>query len=144
MRLPIASPSHHTLHSGPKPDQSCTPPRHRLVTPIVALTAVLNPAASTTSPNTSFTRLSEPRNPIRLSSQAPTTASSIFPTAMPHAVSTGSFAVTFAANAPSKIPGQTRKPRISRAASATPVGGQTAVTCSATSASERPSLADAK
>lgn len=144
MRSPIASPIHQTSQREPTADQGCTPPRQRLVTPMVALTIVLSTAARTTRPTTSRRRSSEPWQPTRRSSQAPITASRVFPMAMPPAVQSGSLAVALARNAPARMPGQTRYPSTSAAASAMPVGGHTAVTCSATVANERPSLAAAK
>jgi len=63
---------------------------------------------------------------------------------MPIAVTRGALAVAFARKAPSAMPGQSRYPNKRRAASAMPVGGHTAVTCSATNAIDRPSLAAPK
>ena len=50
----------------------------------------------------------------------------------------------FATNAPSATAGHIRRPQISTAASASPVGGQIAVTLELASASARPSFADPK
>jgi hypothetical protein len=47
----------------------------------------------------------------------------------------------FAANAPIAIPGHTRAPQMSTAATAIPVGGQTAVTLRLSKASRKPSRA---
>src|SRR2546422_6924343 len=60
-RSPIASPIHQSDQSAPKADQGWTPPTQRLVTPIVALTVVLTPAAKTIRPRTSRSRSSELR-----------------------------------------------------------------------------------
>src|SRR4030095_16481201 len=53
----------------------------------------------------------------------------------------GTLAPTLATTAPSEIAGQSERPHRISAASARPVGGQTVVTCSATSATRKPSLA---
>ena len=79
------SPSHHTRHAESAPSESESPTL-RLATPIVALTAVLRNAASTTSAKMSRSRGSAGRKPKRSSSDAPTSASSVFPTAIPAAV----------------------------------------------------------
>ena len=140
-RSPIASPTHQVHQSEAKAFHGCTPPRQRLVTPIVAATTVLPRAARTMSARTSLRRSSAGSKPTRRSSQAPTTASRVFPSAMPQAVPTGSWCVILATNAPSAIPGVRRLPSTSSAASAMPVGGHTSVTWSATSASRSPRFA---
>ena len=61
-------------------------PTLRLATPIVALTAVLITAPKTTSAKRSRRRSNVGRKPKRSSSHAPTTASSVLPTAIPAAV----------------------------------------------------------
>ena len=63
----------------------------------------------------------------RLTSQGPTTASSVFPVAMPSDVTTEPAVVTLTKKAPTRIAGQTREPKRSAAAIAIPVGGQTAL-----------------
>ena len=75
---------------------------------------------------------------------APATASSVFPIAITAETPGGNGVVRFAKNAPSAIAGQTRYPSTSTAASAIPVGGQTAVALAFTNASDNPSLADKK
>ena len=72
------------------------------------------------------------------------TASSVFPVAMLTAETTEMLVGKFAARAPINTPGQTRPPKISSAAIAIPVGGQTGVTFWCRVASESPSSAPAK
>jgi hypothetical protein len=104
------------------------PPRRRLATPTVALTIVLSPAASTASASTSRARSSEGRKRTARSRLAPTSASRVLPALMPSTVTRGTPVQELARNAPSATPGQYRRPHTSRAASAIPVGGHTAVT----------------
>ena len=111
---------------------------------MVALTAVLTPAARTIRPRTSRSRSSELRNPRRRSSQPPASASSVLPRAIATAVPRGSCAVALASSAPRAMAGQTAGPSRTTAASAIPVGGQTVVTCSAKKAIVSPSLAAPK
>jgi hypothetical protein len=59
-------------------------------------------------------------------------------------VARGALVVAFARKAPSAMPAQARYLNKRRAARAMPVGGHTAVTCSATHAIVRPSLAAPK
>src|SRR5205809_7460365 len=61
----------------------------RLAAPMVALTIVLASAAPRMSASTSRSRSRVVRTPRRWSSHAPTTASSVFPTAIPPAVCGG-------------------------------------------------------
>ena len=64
------SPSHHTRQAeGRSPAASIWSPIQRLVTPMVALTIVLRPAASTTSASTSRTRSSDGLKPATLHEQ---------------------------------------------------------------------------
>jgi hypothetical protein len=115
------------------------------VTPIVALTTVLARAAMTTRASTSRSRRSDGSNWPSLSPHAASTASSVFPTAMTAATSSGVLGVVaFAANAPAQMAGNAGGPRSTAAAMAMPVGGHTTVTCSATTAFARPSFAAAK
>ena len=60
---PIASPSHQVRHACPYGAAGMTPPSQPLVTPMVALTRLFSPAASTISPRTSRRRSREGRNP---------------------------------------------------------------------------------
>src|SRR5215216_3181997 len=71
-------------------------------------------------------------------------ASNVFPVAMPSVEAIGIWVGRFAASAPIKMPGHTRKPKINSEAIAIPVGGQTGVTFSCSEASESPSFAPAK
>jgi hypothetical protein len=73
---------------------------------MVALIVVLAQAAITIKPRTSLSRSNELSNPAHRSNHAPTIASSVLPSAMPHAVQIGSLAVAFAKNAPNQTPGQ--------------------------------------
>jgi hypothetical protein len=68
----------------------------------------------------------------------------VFPVAIPHAARNGACVSAFATTAPSAMPGHTCGPSSSNTASAMPVGGHTAVTCSATNAIESPSFAATK
>jgi hypothetical protein len=63
---------------------------------------------------------------------------------IPSALPSGIGVVMFATNAPSATAGHIRRPQISTAANASPVGGQIAVTLEFASASARPSFADPK
>jgi hypothetical protein len=63
---------------------------------------------------------------------------------IPAAVARRALVVAFARNAPRAMPGQARYPRRRRAARAMPVDGHTAVTCSATNAIDKPTLAATK
>src|SRR2546425_10541728 len=63
---------------------------------------------------------------------------------MPIEVATEPAVVTFARNAPRKIPGQTWYPILRKAANAIPVGAQTGVALACTKASFSPSLAATK
>ena len=83
------------------------------VTPFVALIAVLT-SAPMTSASTERTRSSAGVKPIRVTSSAPTTAASVFPTEMPAATATDAALVAFAVNAPTATAGQKRTPRTSR------------------------------
>ena len=73
---------------------------------MVALSIVLPSAARTMSAATSRTRSSEVRKSTRSRSAAPTTASSVLPTAMPQAIGSGAFVMALATSAPSVTPGQ--------------------------------------
>ena len=121
-----------------------SPARQRLVAPMVALTIVLRRAPPTMSARASRNRSRVVRKPRRWSSHAPTTASNVFPTAIPPAVQSGWSRVALARKAPRVMPGQARGPSTRSAASAMPVGGQTTVTCLATKANLNPSFAAAK
>ncbi len=139
----IASPIHHTVQIGAKADHGCIWPMHSVVTPIVALTAVLTSAPATSRLAMCGIRSSEGRKLDRWRRYAPATASSVFPVAIPTA--TGSEAtVAFANSAPIQTPGQARSPNRTSAANAMPVGGHTAVAWGATNASASPSFAAPK
>lgn len=71
----------------------------------------------------------------------PRTGASVFPAAIAAAVQIGSALSALLTNAPSQIPGHTRYPQSKRAASAMPVGGQTAVTCFVENANVKPAFA---
>ncbi len=113
----------------------------RTVTPIVALTAVLASAPPTTRARTARTRSRAIRKPSRRTSVAPTTASSVFPTAIPAATASDASLVAFATKAPTAIAGQYRTPRMSSAASAIPDGAHTGVMTPRATGSSMPSLA---
>ena len=139
---PIASPRNQTPHSEPNRSHDCIPVRHKLITPIVALTVVLTIAPNTNRPKMSLNRSSDGRNRTnRFSRYAPRRASSVLPVAMPTDAIAGAFVVILAMKAPNAIAGQMRYPNRSTAHNAIPVGGQTTVTCSATNASVSPVFA---
>src|ERR671924_1107758 len=116
------SPSHHTRHADHVSSGSESP-RLTLATPIVALIVVLRIAAKATRAKMSRSLRRVGRNPTQASSDAPTTASSVFPAAIPSAVYTGTSVVALAANAPTAIAGHIRRPPSTSATSASPVGG---------------------
>src|SRR6266850_4247174 len=141
MRSPTASPSHHVSQIGPELHMEARPKRQRLATPSGALIVVLpipaRRARRKTSPDRSKTR--RPRANL-LTSHAPATPSSVLPSAMPIEGATEPVVVRFTRKAPRKIPGQTSRPKTTSAASAIPVGAQTAVALSLTKARVNPSL----
>src|SRR5881397_1188899 len=117
----------------------------RVVTPTVALTIVLRPAASAMNFKISLGRESASAPPAkRLTSQAPTRPSSVFPAAIPADVASEPAVVAFARKAPSAIAGQTRFPKRRKDASAIPAGGHTAVALGWTTARLSPSFAAAR
>jgi hypothetical protein len=138
---PPRSPSHHVHPMAATSSRAATPPSSRLVTPNVALTGALATAAISAKRNTLRGR-SKARTPSaqRMTSAAPITASSVLPTAMPRQVATELAVAKLTAKAPARIRGQTRRPKTSTAARATPVAGHTAVALGWTKASMRPSL----
>ena len=141
-RLPMASPSHQVRQALPNVAAGIMPPSQPLVTPTVALTTVLSMAASTTRPRTSRRRSRAGLNPTRRwRSRAPTSASSVFPMAIPHATGTGAPAHRLTRKAPTAIPGQRPQPPRTRAIKAMPVGGQTAVATLCTASKESPNFA---
>ncbi len=136
------SPSHQVRHTDSKPSAATSSVTTRLPTPIVALIAVLTAPARNTSASTSRTRSSVGRKCVtRCSRYAPTTASSVLPVVIPTVASSGIPVHEFARNAPSATPGQSLCPQSTRAASASPVGGQIAVTLAVSNAKLSPSLA---
>src|SRR5215510_11855682 len=135
------SPSHHVSQIAPKRAQLAYPVRARLRTPTVALTVVATPPASAANAKKLRARRKTSRPPAqRFTSQTPTTASSVLPAAMPSDEATDPAVVTFTRNAPRKIAGHAEYPYSSRAASAMPVGGHTAVALAWMNASDRPIL----
>src|SRR5437773_3820833 len=107
IKSPVASPSHQIHQRAPKSVHESTPPKHNELTPTVALTVVLTPAAQTIRLNTSRNRPSaQSKSNHLLSSQAPAIASKVLPTAIPAATATVSDGTrTLAKKAPSAIPG---------------------------------------
>ena len=142
-RMPIASPVHHASQAVPYGIAGAPPNTVRTVTPMVALTVVLAMAPSTTRASTSRRRPSgsgDDRKPaIEVRSHAATTASRVFPTAMPAATSGAMPAVRLTTNAPSAIAGQKRLPISSSAASAIPEGGHAEETTGWTADAVNPS-----
>jgi hypothetical protein len=105
-----------------------SPAIHSAVTPFVAATIGLTTAARRMSVRTSRTRSSAGRRPARRSSVLPTTASSVFPTAITAATGTSAPLVALARKAAAATAGQRRSPPRKSAAIAIPVGAQTGVT----------------
>jgi hypothetical protein len=95
---------------------------------MVALTAVLRKPASTAKRKMYRTRSSAFRPPAnRFTRTAPSTASSVLPSAMASDVATEPAVLILMRKAPTKITGQRPTPLIRKAASAMPAGGQTGV-----------------
>jgi hypothetical protein len=69
---------------------------------------------------------------------APTTASAVLPAAIPSEVAMAPATVTLTMKAPRKIAGHGRRPTMSRAASAHPVGGQMGVALGCRDATDSP------
>jgi hypothetical protein len=89
---------------------------------------VLSAAARPASASTSRARSSDGLKPASRKRLAPASASSVLPAVIPRTVIKGTPVQELAMKAPRATPGQARRPHSSRAASAMPVGGQTAVT----------------
>src|SRR5260370_1309006 len=104
-----AAPNPHVIQIDPKSAQRANPPTDRVVTPVVALTMVLNTAASSASLNVSRARLKAWR-PFanRLTKYAPTRPSSVFPTLMPIDVAIDPAVVRFTKKALTRMAGHTR------------------------------------
>src|ERR1051325_5064260 len=136
---PTASPSHQVSQIEPKSLQRASSSSEIASTPAVAATAVLTIPASSARVKTSRAR-SPTRRPRakRLTRYAPSSPSSVFPAAIATALGTAPVVVRFNRNAPTMIAGQTSYPASSRAASAIPVGGQTAVALGLTTANRSP------
>src|SRR5207237_1250509 len=80
----------------------------------------------------------------RASNHTPAIASSVLPKAIPSAAGSGAPATRLTQRAPANTPGQRRKPKSHRVASAMPVGGQTSVAKPATASRRSPSRAVTK
>ena len=105
MRSPTASPNHQRTQAVPY--GSCLwSASVRTVTPFVAAIAVLRSAPHTVRAMTERTRSSSGRKPNRRMRAAPTTASSVLPTAIPAATPAEESLVTFATKAPTATAGQ--------------------------------------
>ena len=148
--IPAASPSHQVNQMTSCALCGTMSLATRLVVPTLAPTRH-TPTVMIRNQNTSCGRSNGLRDPSkRLSSSAPSSASSVLPTAMvaETAATTALLAallaaktVTLATKAPNVMPGQTRYPSSSNAARAIPEGGQTGEALVAANASARPSLA---
>lgn len=140
-RAPLESPSHHVTQIGPASDQRASPASSRLVTPIVALTAVARPAPRSAKRITPCGRSNAVRPPAqRLMRRVASTASSVLPIAIPTVDGRSPEVVRLTAKAPTKIAGHSSGPINRSEAIARPVGGQTAVALALTNASVRPNL----
>ncbi len=138
---PDASPSHHVNQIGQKFSHCARPAKQRLSGPIVALNKVLAPAASMANRKMSRARSKTRLPPAnRRTRAAATTASSVFPTAIPSEGRAAPDAQRLAANAPTKIPGQAQGPSRRSAAIEIPVGGHRGVALGCTYARESPVL----
>jgi hypothetical protein len=103
------------------------PPSSRLATPIEALMVVLKRAASPVNFSNPVALENASQPPAkRATSVAPSTASSVLPNATPTELATDPDVVTLTRNAPISTAGVNRSPPSSSAASAMPVGNQTA------------------
>src|ERR1043166_5191785 len=102
-RSPAMSPSHQVNHTNQYCSQRAKPPKHKLVTPRQALTAVLNTPASKTNLKM-FRARSKTSRPLanRLTSQAPSAASKVLPAAMPSDVAVEPWVVMLTRTAPKK------------------------------------------
>ena len=140
IRSPVASPSHHVVHTGPYLAQSAKPTSARLVTPMLGLIKVLATAANANL-KTSCER-SKTRVPLakRLTSHAPQSASSVFPAAMATEVPKLPAVVALTRKAPRKMAGHVRYPSTSNAPSAIPAGGHTGDALACKNASLSPSF----
>lgn len=137
---PPTSPSHQVSATEPTSADPMVPLARSEPTPKSALTADATKATPTSA--STWRRVSKlGSKPSRRSIHAPTTASRVFPMAMPRV---GSIAVPierFTAKAATKIAGAKRRPHTRSAASATPVGGQKSVALSCSCAGASPSRA---
>src|SRR6266567_5897020 len=93
---------------------------------MAGLTVVLSKAARNMNRNASPVR-SKAFNPLakRQTSHVPSSASEVFPTAMPRDTGKDPWVVRLTKKAPKKTAGQRRRPRHRSTAKASPVGGQT-------------------
>src|ERR1700729_382403 len=138
---PIASPVHHTHQTDGKALHGTIRASARSATPLVADTVIATADPNTASRRTSRTRSSAFSKSNRRRRKAPNTGASVLPVAIAAAVQIGSELRALLTNAPIQMPGHTRYPQSKSAASAMPVGGQTAVTCFVANASVNPSFA---
>ncbi len=137
---PIASPVHQTDHVGQNSSALSAPERARAPLPTVALISIPVSAPRKISPIASCRRSSSVRNPVRRSSAYEQTGARVFPSTMASTAGIDGPSGTLTRNAPSAIPGQTRRPRRSRLATAMPVGGHSGVTWPPTSCWTSPSV----
>lgn len=136
---PSASPNHQVSHTRPYACPSANPNSDSVVTPIVAATLVLTKPANRTKSRMPRPCSKAERPPAnRFNRYPPMRASSVFPQAISNEVSVVPAVVRFVTKAPKKLAGQIRGPRIRAAASAMPVGGQTAVALALTDARAGP------
>src|SRR5215831_7931458 len=133
------SPNHQVSQTAQNSCQNANLLKHNVITPIVALTSVLSMAPNRTNLKMFLVR-SKARAPLanRITSLAPTNASSVLPVAIDRDVNTEPWVRMLTRNAPAKTPGQSRVPPSRSAAKAIPLGGQTTVALLLTSANDRP------
>ncbi len=135
---PIVSPAHQASQTGQnsllsrEPVATCSP------TPAVELISMAPKPPRKTRQSPSRSRAMSSRKPTRLSSRKAHSGAAVLLTTVTTVVSPGVVREAMTRKQPRAIPGQTRTPSSSRAATATPVGGQIGVTTTP-STTRRPS-----
>src|SRR5512134_772497 len=144
---PSASPAHQATPARTTRSDSISWACASAATPIAAAITGVPSAAGKIRRRTSRTRASAGSNrsdssaPGRANSHAAATAASVAPSAITVAVNGGDPSERLARNAPIAMPGKSRKPPRTSAATATPDAGQTSETFEPKSANTSPSFA---
>jgi hypothetical protein len=139
--MPIASPSHQSAQADPYGVAAAEPAIRKVVTPLVAATAVATKPARIASARTSRARSSAGRKLTRLRRYHPASASSVFPAEIAVATPIETPLVALLTSAPTAIAGHRRGPRRTSALMAIPAGGQTGVITPLATERCRPNLA---